>query len=255
MPLCAHSTKDCRELPRLNHSRSQIDRRLEAGADRAFARSRLARLALATALSAIEHQTPCPPAAPQTLGSGSVLRLLCCHAAGLRPGFESCPLTMTVHFHDRGINHGVLHIRLAADGIKAFLPDTGLDPVAKALEDGVAFAEFFRPIAPEAACAHVPQRSLCEPSACPCLLALHRQACPGSAGPSAPTACRSILFFPWRDCCTRGRFSTGPSVWPRSVHAMSPEWARHCQRMRKTECRRTKARSHFCSSINSTMSW
>ncbi|MGP1424701.1 MAG: hypothetical protein ACTTKK_01400 [Ottowia sp.] len=29
MPLCAHSTKDCRELPRLNYSRSQIDRRLK----------------------------------------------------------------------------------------------------------------------------------------------------------------------------------------------------------------------------------
>ena len=36
MPLCAHFTKDCGELPRLNHSRSQIDHRLEAGADRAL---------------------------------------------------------------------------------------------------------------------------------------------------------------------------------------------------------------------------
>ena len=160
MPLCAHSTKDCRELPRLNHSRSQIDRRLEAGVDRAFARSRLARLALAIALSAIEHQTPCPPAAPQTLGSGSVLRLLCCHAAGLWPGFESCALAVTVHFHDRGIDHGVLHIRLAADSIKEFLPDIGLDPVTKAFENGVAFAEFFRQIAPGAACAHDPQHGL-----------------------------------------------------------------------------------------------
>ena len=67
---------------------------------------------------------------------------------------------MTVHFHDRGIDHGVLHIRLAADGIKAFLPDTGLDPVAKAFEDGVAFAKFFRQIAPGAACAHDPQHGL-----------------------------------------------------------------------------------------------
>ena len=67
---------------------------------------------------------------------------------------------MTVHFHDRGINHGVLHIRLAADGIKAFLPDIGLDPVAKAFEHGVLFAEFFRPIAPRTACAYDSQHGL-----------------------------------------------------------------------------------------------
>jgi hypothetical protein len=28
-----------------------------------------------------------------------------------------------MHFHDHGIGHGVFHIWLAADGIKAFLPD------------------------------------------------------------------------------------------------------------------------------------
>ena len=67
---------------------------------------------------------------------------------------------MTVHFHDRGIDHGVLHIRLAADGIKEFLPDIGLDPVAKAFEDGVAFAKSFGPIAPRTACAHDPQHGL-----------------------------------------------------------------------------------------------
>ena len=109
--------------------------------------------------------------------------------SGLWPGFESRAL--------------------AADGIKAFLPDTGLDPVAKAFEDGVAFAKFFGPIAPGPACAHDPQRGLCKPSACSRLLALHRQACPGSARPSVPIACRSILIFPWRNCCTKGRFSTG----------------------------------------------
>ena len=117
---------------------------------------------------------------------------------------------MTVHFHNRGVGHGAFHIRLAADGIKAFLPDTGPDPVAKALEDGVAFAKFFGPIAPGAVCAHDSQHGLCKPSACSRLLTLHRQACPGSARPSVPTACRSILIFPWRNCCTRGRFSTGP---------------------------------------------
>ena len=130
--------------------------------------------------------------------------------SGLWPGFESRARAVTVHFHDRGVGHGAFHIRLAADRIKAFLPDTGLDPVAKALEDGVAFAKFFGPIAPGAACAHDSQHDLCKPSACSRLLALHRQACPGSARPSVPTACRSILIFPWRNCCTTGRFSTGP---------------------------------------------
>ena len=67
---------------------------------------------------------------------------------------------MTVHFHDRGIDHGVLHIRLAADGIKEFLPDIGLDPVTKAFENGVAFAKFFRQITPETACAHDLQHNL-----------------------------------------------------------------------------------------------
>jgi hypothetical protein len=34
-----------------------------------------------------------------------------------------CALAVTMHFHDHGIGHGVFHIWLAADGIKAFLPD------------------------------------------------------------------------------------------------------------------------------------
>ena len=67
---------------------------------------------------------------------------------------------MTVHFHDRGIDHGVFHIRLAADSIKEFLLDIGLDPVATAFENGVPFAEFFRQIAPGAACAHDPRHGL-----------------------------------------------------------------------------------------------
>ena len=74
-------------------------------------------------------------------------------ASGLWFGFEFRALAVTVHFHDRGIGHGVLHIRLAADSIKEFLPDIGLDPVTKAFENGVAFAEFFRQIAPGAVCA------------------------------------------------------------------------------------------------------
>ena len=60
---------------------------------------------------------------------------------------------------------------LTADRIKAFLPDTGLDPVAKALEDGVAFAKFFEPIAPGAVCAHDSQHGLCKK-------ALIRASCP-----------------------------------------------------------------------------
>ena len=82
--------------------------------------------------------------------------------SGLWPGFESRARAVTVHFHDRGVGHGAFHIWLATDRIKAFLPDTGLDPVAKVLEDGVAFAKFFEPIAPGAACAHDSQRGLCK---------------------------------------------------------------------------------------------
>ena len=67
---------------------------------------------------------------------------------------------MTAHFHDRGIDHGVLHIRLAADSIKEFLSDIGLDSVTKAFENGVPFAEFFRQIAPGAARAHDPRHGL-----------------------------------------------------------------------------------------------
>ena len=108
------------------------------------------------ALSAIEHQTLClpAPAAPQTFGSGSVLGLLCwhgiranlsrlpahrtrpvsCRVSGLWPGFEFRALAVTVHFHDRGIDHGVFHIRLAADSIKEFLPDMALPPSRKRLK-------------------------------------------------------------------------------------------------------------------------
>ena len=75
---------------------------------------------------------------------------------------------------------------------------------AKALEDGVAFAKFFEQVAPGAACAHDPRHGLCKPSACSRLLALHRQACPGSTRPSVPTACRLMLFFLLRYCSTRG---------------------------------------------------
>ena len=175
------------------------------------------------ALSAIEHQTLClpAPAAPQTFGSGSVLGLLCwhgiranlsrlpahrtrpvsCRVSGLWPGFEFRARAVTVHFHDRGIGHGALHMAYCISGwsltaSKSFC----LAPVAKALEDGVAFAKFFRPIAPGAACAHDPRHGLCKSSAYSRLLALHRQTCPGSSGSLALTACRLILIFPWRDC-------------------------------------------------------
>ena len=133
-------------------------------------------------------------------------------ASGLWPGFESpfCALAVTMHFHDHDIDHGVFHIWLAADGIKAFLPDTGLDPVAKALEDGCICHILRASHARGCLCA----RSTAWPvqtSACPRLLALHRQACPDSSGPSVPTACRLMLFFPWRYRSTRGEFSTDPS--------------------------------------------
>ena len=113
------------------------------------------------ALSAIEHQTLClpAPAAPQTFGSGSVLGLLCwhgiranlsrlpahrtrpvsCRASGLWSGFESRARAVTVHFHGRGIGHGVLHMAYCISGwsltaSKSFLPDMALPPSRKRLK-------------------------------------------------------------------------------------------------------------------------
>ena len=55
--------------------------------------------------------------------------------SGLWPGFESRARAVTVHFHDRGIGHGAFHIWLAADRIKAFLPDVpALTPSRKCLK-------------------------------------------------------------------------------------------------------------------------
>ena len=55
--------------------------------------------------------------------------------SGLWPGFESRARAVTVHFHDRGVGHGAFHIRLAADRIKAFLPDVpALTPSRKRLK-------------------------------------------------------------------------------------------------------------------------
>ena len=71
-------------------------------------------------------------------------------------------MAVTMLFHDRGIGHGVFHVRLAADSIKAFLPDGGLGPVAKAFEGGVAFAKFFRQIALGAACTRGLRHGLCK---------------------------------------------------------------------------------------------
>ena len=66
-------------------------------------------------------QGPCPGAhAPRVSGPW--------------PGFESRALAVTVHFRDRGISHGVFHIRLAADGIKAFCQIPALTPSRKRLK-------------------------------------------------------------------------------------------------------------------------
>ena len=110
-----------------------------------------------------------------------------------------------MHFHDRGIGHGAFHIWLAADRIKAFLPDTGLGPVAKALEDGCICQILRASHARGCLCARFTAWPL-QTSACPRFFALHRQACPGSARPSVPTACHSIPFFPWRDAARKGDF-------------------------------------------------
>ena len=102
------------------------------------------------------------------------------------------------------------NIQLAADRIKAFCQIPALTPSRKRLKTVLHLPNSsgqsrqglpVRTIHSAASASQAPVRAS---------LALHRQACPGSARPSVPTACRSILIFPWRNCCTRGRFSTGP---------------------------------------------
>lgn len=58
---------------------------------------------------------------------------------------------------DRGVDHGVFHVRIVRDGVEQPHPDIGLHPVAKAREHAVPMAEGGRQIAPRAAGASDPQ--------------------------------------------------------------------------------------------------
>ena len=142
--------------------------------------------------------------------------------SGLWPGFESRARAVTVHFHDRGVGHGAFHIRLAADRIKAFLPDVpALTPSRKCLKTVLHL-----PNSSSQSRQGLPVRTIHSAASAkkrlfvpldPALPGL-----PGSAGPSVPTACRSILIFSWRNCCTTGRFSTGPKRKRLVRHACGP---------------------------------
>ncbi|MDO4769708.1 MAG: hypothetical protein Q4A11_05010 [Brachymonas sp.] len=119
-----------------------------------------------------------------------------CRPAVLKPDIIDqllCTLAVEVNLHDRGVGHGVLHVKLIAECIEGPVKHVGFDLVTKSLEEGVLFAELCRQIAPWTACLHNPlhgfdNRRLLD-------LALHRQACQGDFEPSIPTVCHSMLFF------------------------------------------------------------
>jgi hypothetical protein len=74
-------------------------------------------------------------------------------------GSESpfCALSMAVNLDDRGIGHGVLHVRLVRACLEQPLENVGVDPVAVALEHRVPLAEVSRKVAPWAAGPHNPK--------------------------------------------------------------------------------------------------
>ena len=82
--------------------------------------------------------------------------------SGLWPGSESpfCALTMTVDFDDRGVDHGIFHVRLCRHRIEQPFENIRLHPVAVALEHRVPASERRRQIAPRAAGPNDPQHRL-----------------------------------------------------------------------------------------------
>ena len=50
-------------------------------------------------------------------------------------------LTVAMDFDDRAINHGVLHVRVVRDRLKAPCENITFDPVTEAFEDGVPVAK------------------------------------------------------------------------------------------------------------------
>src|SRR3989344_3397036 len=79
----------------------------------------------------------------------------CRPSSGLWPGPKSpfCPLAVPMHFHNRGIHHRIFHVWLLAHCIEQTLKHIGLNPVSKAFEHRVPFAELRRQVSPGAACA------------------------------------------------------------------------------------------------------
>ena len=69
---------------------------------------------------------------------------------------------MTVDLDDRGIDHGVFHVRLIRSGVEKTLENTGFAPIAVTHEHTVPLTELFRKIAPGAACSRDPQHSFNE---------------------------------------------------------------------------------------------
>ena len=69
---------------------------------------------------------------------------------------------MTVDLDDRGIDHGVFHVRLIRSGVEKTLENTGFAPIAVTHEHTVPLAELLRKVAPRAACSRDPQHSFNE---------------------------------------------------------------------------------------------
>jgi hypothetical protein len=69
---------------------------------------------------------------------------------------------VAVDLDDRGIDHGILHVRLIRSGVEKTLENTGFAPIAVTHEHTVPLAELLRKVAPRAACSRDPQHSFNE---------------------------------------------------------------------------------------------
>ena len=86
----------------------------------------------------------------------------CRLSSGLWPGAKSpfCALIVTVHLHDRRIDHGVLHVGLFRAGFEQSLEHVSLAPVAVATKRRAPVAKHLRQVAPGAARACDPEHRL-----------------------------------------------------------------------------------------------
>src|ERR1039458_432451 len=80
------------------------------------------------------------------------------------PDFASpfCALSVTVNLDDRGIDHGIFHVRLIRSGVEKTHENTGFAPIAVTHEHTVPLAELLRKVAPGAAFSRDPQHSFNE---------------------------------------------------------------------------------------------